>query len=149
MCYRFCTRGVELYQCHNDSDGEVVVPGEVEYGDTVYRVVQLTSYYAVYRCPNITSLVLPPTIERVGRQAFSNCPLLRRIVMQTEAPPLAEDIVFMNMPRNVRIEVPCGAADMYRDHPYWSAATIDEHCEEGTGRYHVAPVEALRRQGTP
>ena len=52
--------------------GEIVIPEQVQYNDTTWNVVQISSNAFRY-CTGITSITIPKTINGIGSCAFQKC----------------------------------------------------------------------------
>lgn len=74
---------------------------------------------AFYGCSELTSVSLPDSMTAIGEQAFGNCAKLDILQILALTPPtLAEDAFVQT--ENVRIYVPDGCGDAYKQAAGWS-----------------------------
>ena len=52
--------------------GDIIIPGEVEYGGTLYHVTSISDY-AFKDCISLTSITIPNSVTNIGEQVFYNC----------------------------------------------------------------------------
>ena len=52
--------------------GDVVIPSQVKYGETVYSVTEISAW-AFSGCNKMTSITIPATVQRIGYSAFYWC----------------------------------------------------------------------------
>ena len=96
MCYSLITekqrasvtfRGeLEVALTEGSYSGDIVIPDEIEYDGTTYKVEGL--YYAFTNCSNLTSVQLPSSLLAIGGYSFRNCTKLTSITI----PPSVEVI---------------------------------------------------------
>lgn len=60
--------------------GEIVIPSEVTYLGTTYRVTSIKEW-AFESCRNLTSVIIPNSITSIGSNAFWACPKLRSVII--------------------------------------------------------------------
>jgi hypothetical protein len=63
------------------ANGSITIQSSIEYDGQTYPVT-FTSPYAGYNNNLITGITLPPTIKRIGRNGFKDCPILRTIIFR-------------------------------------------------------------------
>ncbi|MCQ2327217.1 MAG: leucine-rich repeat protein [Bacteroidales bacterium] len=113
--------------------GDIVIPASIQYEGITYDVTGIEGS-AMYNCQNLTSVVLPNTIESIGFRAFGKCSSLTSVTISNSTTTV--DDIFYNCPSTLQIHVPCGAGDTYRNAEGWSgyANYIVEDCSEsGSG----------------
>ena len=69
--YEICEDGTAVITGYNGASTDLVIPDEID-GIKVTAIKNNT-------CHNITSIVLPDSIESIGRHAFSHCATLKSI----------------------------------------------------------------------
>ena len=67
--------GVACVKKYNGSSSSVSVPSKVDYDGVTYKVRNIHQD-AFKNCTTIQKLVLPETVNRIGKQAFANCTLI-------------------------------------------------------------------------
>ena len=60
--------------------GDIVVPENVSYNDTLYSVVSIGNH-AFYNCGDMTSIAIPNSVTSIGKSAFYNCSSLVSITI--------------------------------------------------------------------
>jgi len=65
-------RGSTYNSFTNEYSGNVSIPDSVLYNGNSYKVTSIDEY-AVYNCPNLTSISIPSSITSIGSYAFYNC----------------------------------------------------------------------------
>ena len=60
--------------------GEIIIPSTVSFAGITYNVTEI-AWYAFYQCYDLTSVVIPNTINSIGGYAFSNCSKLTSITL--------------------------------------------------------------------
>lgn len=63
-----------IKECDKSASGDIIIPETIE-GFPVTRI----SYYAFYKCSEITSIVVPEGVTFIERWAFSDCTNLKKI----------------------------------------------------------------------
>ena len=66
----------ESYSTIIEYSGDIVVPENVSYNDTLYSVVSIGAY-AFYNCGDMTSIAIPNSVTSIGKSAFINSPKVR------------------------------------------------------------------------
>jgi hypothetical protein len=77
--------------------GDLVIPGEVVYGDESYSVVGIRegAFASSFDDPcNITSVELPNTIIRISHSAFAGCIRLNKMILHSLIPPDGYDLFY-------------------------------------------------------
>ena len=72
--------GVACVKKYNGSSSSVSVPSKVDYDGVTYKVRNIHQD-AFKNCTTIQKLVLPETVNRIGKQAFANCTSLNSITI--------------------------------------------------------------------
>ena len=73
----------ESYYTIIEYSGDIVVPENVSYNDTLYSVVSIGAY-AFYNCGDMTSIAIPNSVTSIGKYAFSNCTGLTSVEYNAE-----------------------------------------------------------------
>ena len=106
---------------------------------------RLITSFAFSECGDITSLVLPNSLERINLFAFDRCTGLTSIETQASTPPSLGEFVFEDVDHSIPVTVPNGTLEAYQSAWGWDeftnwvetpAAPIDEIYVEG----FTAPV---------
>lgn len=71
-----------IVQSNAFMEGEVVIPETVTYNGVTYTVKEV-AWRAFNDCPNLTSVILPPSVDNVSDYAFHNCPNLQYVKSYT------------------------------------------------------------------
>lgn len=66
------------YQTSNLYSGNITVPSTIEAEGIMYEVVEIGDY-AFSGCGNLTSVSLPSSVSRIGRNAFYECKTLQKV----------------------------------------------------------------------
>lgn len=70
--------------------------------------------YAFYNCSSLDTIIFPNNFDTIGFRAFGDCIGLTSVTFMELTPPIFESFdIFMNMPLNVQINVPCGSKALY------------------------------------
>jgi len=119
-----------------ESAGHIVVPDTLEYNWTGYPSkwpVKGVSTKALSNESNITSLDLPAGIYNVNDDSFSRSEKLTSIICRAVVPPVVYDRVFNEvsdcklfklLPGKMKVYVPEGSVQAYKDDSNWGKATI-------------------------
>ena len=104
--------------------GDIVIPSQVElYGDQ-YTVAGIDDY--AFRDCNVTTVVLPNTIETIGYEAFSGCTGLTSIVVKAVTPPTTYSSFYSyddSLFEQITLFVPEGSLETYRADWLWGQFT--------------------------
>ena len=73
----------ESYSTIIEYSGDIVVPENVSYNDTLYSVVSIGGH-AFYNCGGLTSITIPNSVTSIGKYAFSNCTGLTSVEYNAE-----------------------------------------------------------------
>lgn len=74
-------KNVMVYEPATDPSGQLTIPSSVAINGTTYTVSAIDAL-AFKDCANITSVVLPNTIDSIGYQAFNGCTAMKSINLQ-------------------------------------------------------------------
>ena len=113
----------------NKYENTVNIPKEVMHEGKTYTVnaVDRTCFND---CVNLTSVLLPESVQKIGDSAFVGCFGLDSIILTSETPAEMGEDVFKGLNlNNVILHVPCGTKQDYKKHPKWTFFTnIEEDC---------------------
>ena len=70
----------ESYSTIIEYSGDIVVPENVSYNDTLYSVVSIGNH-AFYNCGDMTSIAIPNSVTSIGKSAFAFCSSLVSITI--------------------------------------------------------------------
>ena len=87
---------------------------------TLPYAIKKVGDYAFYNCTELSKLAIGESVEYIGRLAFAGCTSLSEIVSAAPVPPVAEPYTFIDVPLDVKIQVPCGKIAAYAQAPEWS-----------------------------
>ena len=97
-----------FYGC--SSLGSIEIPAEVT----------SIGSYALSGCSSLEILRIPSSVTSIGEYAFSNCSSLRTVVCTRSAVPTGSTRMFNNHSSSLRIYVPTGCSNNYKNASYWS-----------------------------
>lgn len=71
-------------------------------------------------CEKIDAVILPKSLEKIGREAFAGCTSLTYLRCDATVPPTLDESAFNGVAKdNFTIEVPEKSVDLYRQAPGW------------------------------
>lgn len=76
-----------------------------------------------FNCTSLQQITLPSNLETIGEYCFYGCTSLTDVYCQSAAPPIAVESFDR---KDIRIHVPVGSEDAYRQNTYWKNFTIEE-----------------------
>lgn len=74
-------------------------------------------------CTNLTSITIPSSVTKIEDWAFEGCSNLASIVSEANTPPALGTNVFYNVPTSIPVYVPCGTITNYQSATGWSNFT--------------------------
>ncbi|MDR0419700.1 MAG: leucine-rich repeat domain-containing protein, partial [Prevotellaceae bacterium] len=124
-----------FYMCHSLT-GALIIPGLVmSIGDwTFYGCRNLTSVTignsvttigerAFYNCTGLISVIIGNSVTSIEELAFYNCTGLTNVYIKRQSPPWLGDNVFLDIPTNSALHIPCVAKDAYQGATGWKDFT--------------------------
>lgn len=115
--------------------GQVAIPEKVtpdratgrdadpEDDDTTIYTVTAVRYNAFQDCDRITRLTLPPTIKKIGENAFGGCRRVGYIVSEAQEPPKLDESSFDKVDLDIPVRVPTGSYEAYHAAIGWRQFT--------------------------
>ena len=98
--------------------GDLIIPDTISNG--LYKFVVSEIMDGVFRnAMNVTGLILPSTIERIGSYAFGSCTRLQYIQVMATVPPSCSTEAFYGV--DVILYVPKGTYEAYQTAEGWSS----------------------------
>lgn len=76
-----------------------------------------------FNCKSLQEITLPSNVETIGEYCFYGCTSLTDVYCQSATPPIAVESFDR---KDIRIHVPAGCEDAYRQNSYWKNFTIEE-----------------------
>ena len=84
--------------------GDIVVPENVSYNDTLYSVVSIGEH-AFYNCGDMTSIAIPNSVIHIGNSAFSGCSGLTNVTISNSVICIG-NYVFSNCTALTSVTIP-------------------------------------------
>ena len=78
--------------------GNLIIPYYVEYNGISYSVTAIdeyafgTTYSSSYACNGLTTVVIPASVQTIGKQAFANCTSLTTITIPTSVTSIGDEV---------------------------------------------------------
>ena len=123
--------------------GDLELPEKVAYYGSYYKVTAINDR-AFSGCRGLRSVVLPSTVDRIGRYAFEGCTGLEKLVVKSPssalraavaepAVPTVDDHAFDDICERAILYVPEGRKEAFKAAPEWCKFfTIKEQRTDGT-----------------
>lgn len=92
-----------------NAKGELTIPSEVEYEGVKYVVTEIEDN-AFVDSTEIKAVMIPESINTIGKNAFDGCENLEQIIFLDEKAPSMDKDSFQNVPSDVVIKVPENAS---------------------------------------
>ena len=112
---------VEVTRREQAYSGDIVIPEEVTYDEVTYRVTSIGNQ--AFAGSDISSLVLPSSIQSISDWAFSQCYNLGTVTSQIEVPFEIPYSVFEDIYNRATLRVPVGTRETYANTYPWSCFT--------------------------
>ena len=109
--------------------GAITLPSSVTYNGVSYTVTSIGDQ-AFFHCSGFTgTLTIPNSVTSIGDGAFYNCGNLTSMTVLPETPPALGTDVFLYVPTDIPVYVPCAALEDYQAASGWSGFT-NMQCRE-------------------
>lgn len=89
----------------------------------------------------LTTVLLPPSLEKIENSAFKECPSLNRITCLATTPPTLGSTVFEGIPEGAFLYVPSASIDLYKEAEQWKDFIIYPIADELTALTVQLPVD--------
>ena len=89
----------------------------------------------------LTTVLLPPSLEEIENSAFKECPSLNRITCLATTPPTLGKNVFEGIPEGAFLYVPSASIDLYKEAEQWKDFIIYPVADELTSLTVQLPVD--------
>ena len=111
--------------------------------------ITFIGWRAFYNCKKMESVTIGSSITTIEDEAFYKCQMLSDVIIRAVYPPACEMYVFMGIPYNSKLTVPCGASSYYRETwPwYYYFPNIVEDCVAVVENDDINSVEVFVRDG--
>ena len=74
-------------------------------------------------CTNLTSITIPSSVTKIEDEAFKDCTNLASIISEANTPPVLGTNVFNSVPTTIPVYVPCGSITQYQSSTGWNNFT--------------------------
>lgn len=74
-------------------------------------------------CTNLTSITIPSSVTKIENCAFKGCTNLASIISEANTPPVLGTNVFNSVPTTIPVYVPCGSITQYQSSTGWNNFT--------------------------
>lgn len=67
----------------NKNQKNIIIPGSIKNNGITYKVTSISAK-AFFKCNRLTKVVIPKSVEKIGKQAFSECKKLKSITIKSQ-----------------------------------------------------------------
>ena len=108
----------ESTEYRSDYSGDILIPESFTYNDKTYRVTGINDN-TFYNRKGITSVTIPNSVTRIGKEAFRGCTGLTDIYCLSENAPEASNAFDYAHVSNITLHVPEGSEELYKTTSPW------------------------------
>lgn len=130
--YLYLKDGTICITKYNGNDKRITVPAQIS-GANVTQIGELA--FAEYEVPNIASLTLPNTIQRIGRSAFSGCSKLAKINLPEGLIEIG-DLAFEGCSKLPKLTLPASLTRLGAN-PFADCASLSLKLADGQNAFHL------------
>jgi len=111
--------------------------------------ITFIGWRAFFNCKIMESVTIGSSINTIEDEAFSKCNMLSDVIIKAVYPPACEMYVFMGIPENSKLTVPCESSSYYRETLpwYYYFPNIVEDCSAVFENDDVNSMEVNARAG--
>ena len=103
---------------YSNYSGDVVIPESFTYEGKTYRVTGINEC-AFYDCKGLTSITIPRSVTKIGKDFIKGCSGLTDIYCLSEEAPEATNAFSYTSISNITLHVPEGSEESYKAHTPW------------------------------
>jgi hypothetical protein len=108
----------ESTEYRSDYSGDIVIPESFTYNDKTYRVTGINDC-TFYNRKGITSVTIPNSVTRIGKEVIRGCSGLKDIYCLSEIAPEATNAFDYASVSNITLHVPEGSEESYKSTSPW------------------------------
>lgn len=140
------------YSSNGSVSGDLTLPANPKFGNVEYTLIEIGSDSFSYS--SVTSVTIPASVTRIGRNAFTNCYELTQFTSLATSPAIMNDEAFSGSYDKIKVSVPDGSIGNYLA-TNWSlfenisdGSTIIDSYSDGILNYCLIPAVDDSKQNT-